>query len=168
MKDIKRPRKSTPELGSVEPFFSGTPTRNKGGRPPKSIAPAQLATVKALAARGVRERDIGRAFEIAPTTWLKLKKERPDVQEAFDAGRQIMHDALVGKLFERAMKGDLVPNLFLLKCVFHYREQGDESGETRPQITINMQGSLTPEAWRERIAEHRAIELKAPPKVTRG
>jgi hypothetical protein len=51
-----------------------------------------------------------------------------------------MHDALVNVLFERAMKGDIVPNLFLLKTRFGYRE-GDQPQDQQPRIIINLPGA---------------------------
>lgn len=143
----------------AKPFAPGN-NMNPLGRPKKVVAQRQLADITKLAAKGVREQDIYRAIGMSQHTWERQKAEQPEVQAALDAGRQIMHDALVGKLFERAMKGDIVPNLFLLKTRFGYRE-GDEPSETRPQITINMQGTLTAEQYRERIAERRAIDLEA-------
>jgi hypothetical protein len=155
-------------------LFQKGEVHNPKGAPRKTLAKQDLAAITKLAAKGVRERDIARAVGVSNQVWDRQKVEQPEVQAAFHAGRQVMHDALVGKLFERAMKGDIVPNLFLLKTVFGYRE-GDEPQEVRPQITINMQGTLSPEAYRERIAARHVIEHETPPAlpapkkgVTRG
>jgi len=152
------------------PRFQPGVVTNPNGRPRKLIAAKHLPTIKELAAKGVRVKDICRAIEISEPTWTKCLAEQPEVRDAFDSGRQVMHDALVSKLFERAMKGDLVPNLFLLKCVFSYREMGDESGEGRPNIVINLPGaaaSVQTYSGRTIEPEREQPALPAPTKRTR-
>ena len=118
-------------------------TRFKPGHKPapptrrfkKSVAAADLPTITQLAARGVREIDLARSLGLSQHSWERIKRDDPAVMEAFAAGRQQMHDALVGKLFEQALKGQLVPTLFLLKTVFHYRE---DAPPEMPHIVINL------------------------------
>ena len=86
-----------------------------------------------LAARGVREKDIARAVDVSEPTWLSLKRDFPEVQAAVDAGRQVMHDALVGKLYEKAMAGDTIALLFAMKVMFGYREN-EPPQDTGPRI----------------------------------
>ncbi len=154
-------------------LFQKGEVHNPKGAPRKTLSNADLAAVTKLAAKGVREQDIARAVGVGATTWQRLKHEHPEVQAALDSGRQVMHDALVGKLFERAMKGDIVPNLFLLKTVFGYRE-GDEPSETRPQITINLPGALPLSAFQgvtiEQTSEPPALPAptKSAKEVRRG
>jgi len=110
-----------------------------------------------LAARGVREKDIARAVNVSEPTWIKRKNDEPALRAAFDAGRQVMHDALVSKLFERAMKGDIVPALFLLKVVFGYREN-DVPDELRPQVVINIPAALPREEYERKVDRARCSE----------
>jgi hypothetical protein len=58
-----------------------------------------------------------------------------------------MHDALVGKLYEKAMRGQDVPILFLLKTVFGYAE-GAPLGDARPQVIINLPAAVPLEQYR--------------------
>ena len=95
-----------------------------------------------MASRGVREEDIARCYDIARNTWVKVKDRQPEVQAAIDLGRQAMHDALVGKLYERATKGsgDAIAAFFLLKTRFGYREN-EVPADARPQVTIVLPGA---------------------------
>lgn len=143
-------KKDAPNRSIATRFVKGQ-SGNPKGEAPMVLDRALLPTIKQLASRGVREKDIARACDIDPSTWTKMKVADAKVAEAFAAGRQIMHDALVGKLYERAMAGDLVPALFLLKTTFGYRE-GDEPSDMRPQITIHLPGSAdSVEAYRQGI-----------------
>ena len=126
---------------------------NPNGARRRTIASRDLPTITALAARGVRERDIARAVQVSPTTWPRLRDTDPAVNAAFEAGRQQMHDALVGKLYEKAMKGDTVALLFSLKVFFGYRE--NELTHDRPQINIiNLPGAAPIAEYKGQTLEH--------------
>ena len=124
-------------LGQFPPGVSGS----YGG--PRKMLPANgLQTITALATKGVREKDIARAVGMSVPTWIKYKADFPEALAALEDGQQAMHDALIGKLFEKAMGGDIVALLFTLKSRFAYRE-GDEPSEVRPQVIINLPGATS-------------------------
>jgi hypothetical protein len=146
-----------PRRSTAAQFKKGQSGNPRGGER-KLIPTRDLATITELAARGVRQADISRALGLGLSgeTWRKCLSEQPEVAEAYAEGQRRMHDSLVGRLFDAAMKGAVVPNLFLLKTRFGYRE-GDEPSELRPQITINLRGALSPEQYaaaRREVIEH--------------
>lgn len=142
-------KKDVPNRSVATRFKKGT-SGNPKGMAPMVLNRSLLPTIKQLAARGVREVDIARACDIHPTTWQRIKNEDAQVAEAFAAGRQKMHDSLVNVLYQNAMKGQLVPALFLLKCVFHYRE--DSPAET-PSIVINLPSAIPATNYRPAVVE---------------
>jgi hypothetical protein len=78
-------------------------------------------------------------------TFRKLRQADQHIQDALDAGRQVMHDKLVGRLYERAMGKDqasIAALIFILKAKFGYRDNGDETGEQRPSVIINLPSAL--------------------------
>jgi hypothetical protein len=120
-------------------FKKGDVGNPSGGRR-KTIPASKLPLITQLAARGVREKDIGRACDMSRDTWTRYRNANPEVAAAFEAGRQVMHDALVGKLYEKAMGGDTIALIFALKCFFGYRENA-EVPELRAQVVINLPGA---------------------------
>jgi hypothetical protein len=127
-------------------FVKGQVT-NPNGAPRKLVPASQLPNITRLAARGVRERDIARAMGMSQPTWIKCKHDFPEVLKALEDGQQQMHDGLVAQLLTRAKKGDVVPALFLLKTRYGYRE-GEELSNARPQVVINLPGSLPSETFK--------------------
>jgi hypothetical protein len=145
------------EATQFKPGQSGNPA----GGPRKLLKPGDLEVVTKLAAKGVREKDIARAVGMSEPTWQRLKADFENVRNALDAGRQRMHDSLVGKLYERAMAGETVPLLFLLKTRFGYRE-GDELGDNaRPQVIINLPAPMSAEQY-EKVVQHVPPALPVP------
>jgi hypothetical protein len=130
---------------------------NPAGRKPKTVALSKLPLISKLAARGVREKDIARhVADMSEATWIAYKRDHPEVVAAVDAGRQVMHDALIGKMFESAMSGDQRAGEFILRAVFGYRDQGDPPGEVRPQVIINLPGAATLDQYRPALIAERA------------
>src|SRR5262245_16772510 len=122
--------------GSDGRFLPGK-SGNANGVPRKTLTTQHLTVVTQLAAKGVREADIARAVGLSVPTWIGLKTTVPAVADALALGQRMMHDALIGKLYEKAMNGDTVALLFMLKSRFGYKE-GTEPSEARPQIVINL------------------------------
>lgn len=149
-------RKGTRALASTASF-------NPNGRPPKKLPADGLALIQKLAARGVRERDIARACGMGHQTFHNLKQQDQSISDALDAGRQQMHDALIGKLYSLAMKGEIVPLLFILKSRFGYSD-GQQPQDQRPQVIINLPAPASVESYPPaQIIEHdsvKALEAK--------
>ena len=113
-------------------------------RTKKLIPRDGLAKIRDMASRGHTEKDIARALGMSATTWTRIKGDEPAAQDALDEGRSIEHSALYGKLYEKAMAGDIVALLFLLKCRHNYRETVDVTQTNAVQITFQIPGALDP------------------------
>jgi len=118
-----------------------------GGRPKKLLPRDGLATITDLASRGHTEKDIARALGMSAHTFSRLKGENPAVADALDEGRSIEHLALYGVLFEKAMAGDIVALLFLLKTRHGYRELADVTPQNTVSITFKLPGALDPATY---------------------
>ena len=117
-----------------------------GGRPFIEPTAEDVAFIERSAGEGCDMIEIARGLHIGKTTLSRWRKDHETVAEAIEIGRAIEHKALRSKLHEKAMAGDTVALLFLLKCRHGYRE-GDQSerggGAT---ITINLPGAMPRES----------------------
>jgi hypothetical protein len=129
---------------------------NPHGRQRLTIAPEQLPVIVKLAAKGVRELDIARAVGVSHQVWARQRVLQPEVADALDAGKQQMHDRLVGKLYAQAMDGNIVALLFLLKTRFGYRE--GEAQDARPQVIINLPTAAPLEQYAPALVAEHAVE----------
>ena len=119
---------------------------NPNGAAKKALPDNGLQTLTQLAARGVRDNDLARAMQFSVPLFKRYLIDHPEAQEAIDAGRQLFHDTLVDGLVKAAANGREVPAMFLLKTRFGYREN-DQPSDTRPVVTINLPGAMTPEQY---------------------
>jgi hypothetical protein len=112
-----------------------------------------LAKITDLASRGHSEKDIARALGMSASTWTRIKDENPEAQDALDAGRSAEHLALYGKLYEKAIGGDIVALLFLLKCRHGYRETLDVTQTNAVQIVFQIPAALAPDEYAKLITK---------------
>lgn len=114
--------------------------------PKKRLKPADYPLIEQLASRGVSEKSIARALGLNFRTWMGLRDGGdPRAAEALERGRASEHDALVGVLFAKALAGNIVAAIFLLKCRHGYIDQPKaESSENRVQITFQLPAPLAP------------------------
>ena len=110
-------------------------------RPKKLLPRNGLEKIRDLASRGFSEKDIARALGMSAKTFLHRKQEEQAVQDALDEGRSIEHQALYGKLMEKALAGDTIALLFLLKCRHGYRETVQTNAV---QVLFQMPAALDP------------------------
>lgn len=126
---------------SIATQFKPGQSGNPAGGKKLTVPASALPIITKLAAKGVRQRDIGRAIGVSQQVWNRQREAQPEVADALAAGQQKMHDALVHKLYEKAVEGDTVSLLFLLKCRFGYREGDELNSDSKPQVIINLPGA---------------------------
>jgi hypothetical protein len=121
------------------------------GRPEKLPPGDAHKIVLKLAARGCNETTIAYGLGIGVKTWRKWKKDHPELLEALELGRAREHDKLFGVLYRKAIKGDTIAAMFLLKCRHNYKEGSTTFVEDnrRIQIGIILPQSLTPEQYQQ-------------------
>jgi len=123
-------------------------------RPKKTIRESQYPIITSMAARGCRQVDIARALGMSFDVWKRNRDEYHQVQEAFDSGRGIEHEALVGALFEMATKkNNAIAAMFLLKCRHGYRAGHVVERTSNVRITVELPGALNAEQY-EKVIEH--------------
>lgn len=116
--------------------------KSKVREPDSALTQSDLLT--RLAGQGIRDDDLRRVCGIPSSDWPEHKRQHPEIQESIDKGRAKMHDSLVAVLYKNAMKGQLVPALFLLKTQFQYRENDPVDNEGGVRINISIPGAEHP------------------------
>jgi len=122
-------------------------------RPKKQLPRNGLQIIRDMAAAGNREIDIARALGMSYDTYHRIKGEFPPAAEALEEGRGIEHQALVGSLFDAAMKGNVVAAMFLLKTRHGYREGYMVEHNSTVNVRFEMPGAL-PVTQYEKLIEH--------------
>jgi hypothetical protein len=123
--------------------------QKKTGRKKKMPPENAMEVIEDAASRGCSEWSIAKALGTCFGTWRRWLDEFPELKEAYDQARAIEHDALVGVLFEKAMKGDSTAAMFLLKCRHNYRDGGVTIEDNRRvQIGVVLPSSLNPDQYK--------------------
>lgn len=146
-----RPRGKAP--GRVLPLAEKTPSA--GGRPRKHPPPDAARIIRSAAARGYTRRGVAMALSCNEDVLVRWLDEHAELREAFAEGREIERAALHGRLYEAAMRGAVVPALFLLKARHGYRE-GEQEGQATPRvnITFNVPAALPLDAYNKMVIEN--------------
>lgn len=108
--------KAEPPIRKVYPGKGGV------GRAHWGVTKTGLAIIRKMAANGCKLETIAGALGCSHDALEACRRRQPEVQEALDAGRAVMHDELVDILMQQARAGQFVPAIFLLKSRFGYRE----------------------------------------------
>jgi hypothetical protein len=105
--------------------------------------------VEMLAADGFSMRGVAAGFGISADTLRRWLDEHPELQEAFDRGRERERQTLHNTLYRAATeKGNMTAAMFLLKARHGYRE-GDQTAEAnRVSINFTLPAAMPMEAFR--------------------
>jgi hypothetical protein len=108
---------------------------------PRKLAPADAAKrIEKLAKRGFQKSDVATALGVDPKTLRAWFEEDERLQIAFDKGKGHERDKLHRNLVRKAMKGDTIANLFLLKTCHGYRENSPPEAGNVTNVLINIPG----------------------------
>ena len=113
---------------------------NEDGKSIYRVEMRGLALVEELAARGCSVVTIARALGMSREAFNACRKRQPEVEETFERGRAVEHDALVSNLRQAAEEGNIVASIFLLKARHQYRE--GEALEANVNLSVNTGGVL--------------------------
>ena len=134
--------------GSAVTQFKPGVSGNPNGQPRILVPARDLHYITELAAKGCRQKDVARGVGLDERTLVKCLNEQPEVREAFDQGRQQLHDSLVNKLVTMALKGNVAALIYSCKVLLGYREN-DVPPDQRPIVNITLPGAApTLEAWK--------------------
>lgn len=104
--------------------------------------------IRKLATQGHRWLGIAARFDIDPKTLRNWREEFPELQTAYEEGRESERWTLHSLLSQQARNGNTTAAIFLLKAAHGYREgdQSDQGG--RVAIQINLPGPMTLDQFR--------------------
>jgi hypothetical protein len=124
----------------------------KIGRPLKLPPKNAVEIILDIASRGCSEASIAHALHVDFQTWQRFRVDHPELKEAYEKARAREHDALVGVLFEKALAGDTVSALFLLKTRHGYRDNSTIIEDNRSvKIGVMLPQSLNADQYRQII-----------------
>jgi hypothetical protein len=132
-----RPRPRTP--GRVVPVEDKL---SAGGRPRKEPPADAADVIRHAAAHGASKVGVAMAAGCNVDVLNRWFDERPDLKLAFDEGREKERASLHNVLYDAAMKGAVVPALFLLKARHGYQEGQQDGQGNRVFVTFNIPGAL--------------------------
>lgn len=119
--------------------------------------------VEKLSAKGNSQKTIARALGISHELWRHWRDEKyPKLGEAFERGRAVEHDKLVGALFDTAINGKgaqaVTAAIFLLKARHGYNENAipDQNGP-QVNITFELPGAVDPKTYEAQVLK-KAVE----------
>ena len=115
----------------------------------KNPPPNAARETHALAATGFSKKGIAAHFCVSQHTFDRWLDEDPNLQAAFEFGREAERQALHNVLYKLAVEeNDKVAAMFLLKARHGYRE-GDQSEQSnRVSITFALPGAMKPEEYK--------------------
>lgn len=110
----------------------------KAGRKPKAAPGDALQRIETMAADGFSKIGVAAGLGVDIEVLRRWLDEAPELQDAFDRGRERERHALHNMLYRQAMeKGNATAAMFLLKSRHGYRE-GDQV-ESANRVSINFQ-----------------------------
>lgn len=116
----------------------------KAGRKPKAPPRDAAARIEALAADGFSKLGVAKQLGTSVDTLNRWLDEQPELQTAFDNGREAERWALHNMLFKQAMeKGNTTAAIFLLKARHNYKEQDQSDIQNKVSITFNLPGAMS-------------------------
>ena len=116
--------------------------RARFGPAPKELPANAHELVGAMAADGWSKAGIARQLGVSMKTFDKRLEDDPELQRAFDVGRDLEHQALFNVLYRQAVeRGNATAAMFLLKSRHGYREGDQSEIANRVSITFNLPGA---------------------------
>ena len=109
----------------------------------KRPTPDAAERIRTMAAEGCRWVSIAARFDVDPKTLRKWREEFPELQDAYEQGRERERHTLHGVLVKQATEGNTTAAIFLLKAAHGYREgdQSDQAGGVN--VTIALPGAMS-------------------------
>ena len=117
------------------------------GRPRRAPPWAAAERIEKLASEGWTVVGIARTLGTDRETLRRLMADHPELQAAYDAGREQERLALHNALYVAAMKGAIAAAMFLLKSRHGYREGDQSDTANRISIEFKLPGALKPEQF---------------------
>lgn len=115
------------------------------GRPRKEPPPNAIEVIREAASKGATKKGAAFALQVSEDILSRWFNEHPELQEAFEKGRererQTLHDTLYDTAINGTGKERLIAAMFLLKSRHGYREGEQETAHNRVQINFQLPGA---------------------------
>lgn len=137
------------------------PHRKRGPKPKE--APGNAADrIEALAADGFSMRGVAAGLGTSADTLRRWFDEQPELQEAFERGRERERHTLHNALYRAATElGNMTAAMFLLKSRHGYREGDQADAANRVSINFTLPAAMPLDAFR--IIDHDHASLAVEP-----
>ena len=114
--------------------------KRKPGRPPFKVDKAMLKKVRALAARGLTQKQIGDAIGISHQTMAKYKNKNIEFTEAIKEGQAQGLAEISNALFQTAKDGNVAAQIFYMKNRGGWtdKQEVEHSGNAIGGLTIEF------------------------------
>ncbi|MBU1286919.1 MAG: hypothetical protein KJ871_04255 [Alphaproteobacteria bacterium] len=109
----------------------------KTGRPKKEPPPDAAQRIRELSSEGHSQIGIANFLGVSATTLKRWLQDFPALREQYDLGIEKERFDLTDMLYSKAMKGDTVAAMFLLKSRHGYRDNGTDV-QVGNRVSINF------------------------------
>lgn len=121
------------------------------GRPKLQPPTDAIEVIRKAASAGATKKGAAFALQVSDETLNRWFQEFPELQEAFEQGkereRQTLHDVLYDTATKGSGKEKLIAAMFLLKSRHGYREGEQEAVHNRVQINFQLPGAKPLDAY---------------------
>lgn len=166
MKRIKPTDTDAPAQPLPEIAIPLAPYVTRDGQTPV-LTEAGVEAIALLAAEGVTQNAIASRIGVSAKTFKTLLgKADADpaspARTAYESGRSHLESELIRLVIAAARKGDMVRQLFALKSLYQYRDQGPSVLiDNGPRISLTLPGSLSEEEYYARLGITGPIDTRS-------
>ena len=134
----------------------------KRGPKPKEAPGNAADRIEALAADGFSIRGVAAGLGTSADTLRRWFDEQPDLQEAFERGRERERHALHNALYRAATElGNMPAAMFLLKARHGYREGDQADVANRVSINFTLPAAMPLDAFRTISHDHPSLGVES-------
>lgn len=108
----------------------------------KPFIQIDLDKVEAYASRGLTQEQIALALGVSRSTMMRRLRNK-DFKEAYERGKAKGEVAVSNALFDKAVKGNVVACIFILKSRYGWREDQNINVTTQTPLKIVIDNNLT-------------------------
>lgn len=140
MTNVMKPKR-TYKRGTLPGNVKAPEEKLSIGRPRKEPPKNAVKIIQEAAALGGSKKAVGMRLGVHPAILTRWFDEHPELQDAFDNGREQERQTLHDVLTHAAKSGNIVAAMFLLKARHSYREGDQEGNANRVAVTFNIPGA---------------------------
>ena len=146
--------KATPERerDNLGRWLPGALPEGRAQKERKLPEPEDLEQIRRLSAKGHGSYAIAKHLGIDQKTWVKWRREFPEVAEAWHQGLEQEEHLILSELLRILQaKDNPIPGIFLLKSRHGYREGESNATDQRVQIQVTLPAALQKEEYQQLV-----------------